>query len=1331
MILRIGKKAIISVLLILTLCVVSGGLIHTLSDQNQMSHIATAADKDASKDEKKKKKDKKTQSSYASKIFDKTDKNQSMMYFNSQTSAGVPTVQSTIAEDGGKENGESYAAFLSTLGTWNLYNTYTSQIDAGVGIVGAFIRFVVGVIVLACLYIMEGIDGLLQITAKLVDHINIFSYLVNDQGNIPKKNPLHILQPIVDLYRQFNIIAKMFVAIFLGFILFRVATLGTKVPKGRYLGKGLTKVFIAMLSVAIVPLALSGFFSVFSDMIKSDKGYAKSSVDSIPSRYIIDTRSYIDKSLTSLKGKKNNSALNGGFVLLHDHKDMPTTRKEVKKKIPTKDLVQYLNTGNKDGKGNPSGKELTWKWMTGKTFTADDVDSMYSLSKDDKSGWWAMWENDEKRAFQFKLAYGPDSVKTFDGKDPFSLDLNGVSIQSASLAGNGPMGVALNGIKMNVVVVGTTFVCVTLIFSIFRALIKSLGLIVSNLGLASFGSPQGIFGIIATLIMLIVSWISALMILPLFSSITDQVDSLITSGINDQFDMHGLGKQTISTAGLIFTMWFSAIFTIKGRGSLMKGIQDFFKSVIDRVSSYTGTRPTGKNKGAEALSQMNDADQAGYQNNLDRMSAPLSKSKDAIGGLPAAAMGYGAGKFSDAAKSIKDKGAEAGHSGFSKAKEAANNLKNRMTSDEEVNESDSQGNDIQDQFSKGFNAMAGNGISNMQKNMDDQEKSVDKAQANQQELDNAREGLEDAKNHYDDLEKNGASKSDLIQAQDDIDKAQDRYDQALANSQSSARDMAGTGISAEGIAEGKKSTASDFQQANRDVANAKNDLEALKQERKQMENDNATPEELAGIDQNINQAQDRLATAQDRQALAKSAYSASIGNAQNEKDGRNDVVAARQAEREAQRNVESAMETGNLSPKTQNTVRQTAGAMAGSVNALKDSAQNDLTKAETARGALKYMANNHNQAFTGSDKEGYASFVEQAGTSVSEAKQQLAEGKKNGASKSQIASLSQRVMDANKMQASAQTVMDAINTGRVSDQALTAQQQIVQSVANEQSLAEQEMANLNQASGNGETISRGTYNRAQSNLTASNQKMNIANKALSSLHAMKAAGTNSLSGSEMDQAQKRVERQIKDAQSKHATLNDASNAINHVNTGGSITRDNLLKIVNGQKMAQQSTSASTEAKRAEFNQIGGKLANLKTQLANGKPVSHEVQRMQNNYNRIEQELSKAENQDKAMRTSGQTFRSAGRTMISNLNDAKEDLKVKQNVKVERENNYSELLKTGGYTKEQLNEFKKDIGNQRTGLEREGRNYARERQERLSKIQSNMDRASSIMKDSNR
>lgn len=122
---------------------------------------------------KKVKKDKETNRSYASKLFDETDKNQSMMYFNSQTSSGVPTVESTISKDSGKQNGESYAAFLNTLGKWNIYNTYTSQLDAGVGIVGKIMRGSVGVVILGCLYLMDGLDGLLQITADLVGYLNV------------------------------------------------------------------------------------------------------------------------------------------------------------------------------------------------------------------------------------------------------------------------------------------------------------------------------------------------------------------------------------------------------------------------------------------------------------------------------------------------------------------------------------------------------------------------------------------------------------------------------------------------------------------------------------------------------------------------------------------------------------------------------------------------------------------------------------------------------------------------------------------------------------------------------------------------------------------------------------------------------------------------------------------------------------------------------------------------------------------------------------------------------------------------------------------------------
>lgn len=51
----------------------------------------------------------------------------------------------------------------------------------------------------------------------------------------------------------------------LGFILFRVAIMGTKVSKGRYLGRGLSKVVIGILAATVAPLALSAFL-VFSQI---------------------------------------------------------------------------------------------------------------------------------------------------------------------------------------------------------------------------------------------------------------------------------------------------------------------------------------------------------------------------------------------------------------------------------------------------------------------------------------------------------------------------------------------------------------------------------------------------------------------------------------------------------------------------------------------------------------------------------------------------------------------------------------------------------------------------------------------------------------------------------------------------------------------------------------------------------------------------------------------------------------------------------------------------------------------------------------------------------
>ncbi|EVX61262.1 hypothetical protein, partial [Staphylococcus aureus] len=248
----------------------------------------------------------------------------------------------------------------------------------------------------------------------------------------------------------------------------------------------------------------------------------------------------------------------------------------------------------------------------------------------------------------------------------------------------------------------------------------------------------------------------------------------------------------------------------------------------------------------------------------------------------------------------------------------------------------------------------------------------------------------------------------------------------------------------------------------------------------------------------------------------------------------------------------------------------------------------------------------------------------------------------------------------------------------------------------------------------------------QSNLNTANQRAQVANKTLSSLHAMKAAGTNQLSGSQMDRAVQQAEQQISEAQNRHNTLKEASNAINHVNTGGQINRDNLMKIVNGQKLVQQASSQRADLKRSEFKKVDTKLATLKSQLANGKPVGLEVQRMQNNYDRIEKELIQIENQEKAVRSSGRTFKNTGRSMVNNLKVAQENLVEKQNLKVSRETEYQEILKTGGYTQEQLANLSKEANNNRVKLEKHGNNYARERKNEVAKIQAELNRADSIM-----
>src|SRR5699024_94788 len=144
----------------------------TIQDNNKhMSQIVHAADDDKDKDKDKDKdddtKDDKIKQSYASKLFDASkSKNQSLMYYKNQTKAGAPTVESVIDDESENKTGEAYASFLKAQNKWNLYKTYTSQLDTGTGIIRQIIKWLFGGALLICLYLMDAVDGLIKIIGE-------------------------------------------------------------------------------------------------------------------------------------------------------------------------------------------------------------------------------------------------------------------------------------------------------------------------------------------------------------------------------------------------------------------------------------------------------------------------------------------------------------------------------------------------------------------------------------------------------------------------------------------------------------------------------------------------------------------------------------------------------------------------------------------------------------------------------------------------------------------------------------------------------------------------------------------------------------------------------------------------------------------------------------------------------------------------------------------------------------------------------------------------------------------------------------------------------------
>lgn len=462
--------------------------------------------------------------------------------------------------------------------------------------------------------------------------------------------------------------------------------------------------------------------------------------------------------------------------------------------------------------------------------------------------------------------------------------------------------------------------------------------------------------------------------------------------------------------------------------------------------------------------------------------------------------------------------------------------------------------------------------------------------------------------------------------------------------------------------------------------------------------------------------------------MAKQAHQANVGNAQAEKDFRNDLVAARQGEREAVRMLESAKQTGNLSSDQQSNLRSKANAISPEIENLQSQAKSELHEAQTAQGALEFMSQNHNQAFTADDVGNFQKFADSSSDQVQVAKQNLEQAKANKQPKSEINRLNEQLMNANRANASAQTVMNAIGSGSANAEAITAQEQIVQTSMEQQKQAQASLQNV-QAQAAGGNVSRTAYNQASNDAKVATQNADIAKKTLSGLYAMKAAGSNSLTENAMDNTKSNVANQIKQAETKVDTLGNATKAIENVTSGGAITKEGTAQLVEAQQIAQTTAAAKTAKAKSTYNDLSKRLVNLKSQLANGKPVSGEVKRMQTNVEQAEKVLTQAENKERSIRQTGSTFRQTGRTILTNIEKAENEVQNKKVTSQRRDKAYNNVLKTGGYTSEQLSQFKNNISSDREKFKENGRIFKRERGQRLNNVNDKFKKADDVMKSS--
>lgn len=1186
-------------------------------DKKESSDGDSEGKKKKSSDGEEEKNDEDMSRSYASFIFDSTDKNQAIFYFASDAPNGSPSVEtvvnyaahheklnklqkgtSMIKEFAGAEDkdkftrrggeGVKYATFLKTLHDWNLYHTYTNQIEVGAGVLGKLFVAAYGGFLLGLVWLAKMLDQLLILFAHLVQRLNIFTYLAPN-GKLPDDSMIKGLQPLLDLFHGASQIAMIILALGLAFAML-ITLMGVgkaSQSKGKYFLSSFTKKMIQAFAIIGLPFMMAGFFAAFADAIlqgenpdKEGTTYIKSSIKDIPKNYIVDTEGWVNHSIKTAADPDNvnKPQMNDGYVLIRPKGTPESGRQSVLKNYPSPDYVKRINTlgGNK-----VTGEELLNKWRNADTFTPNDLDSMYQISKKDKKSW---FDKDEKRLFQFKLAPESDKVKVFSGKDGvISLDLNEVSIRSASLAGNSAFGVFLNGALMGIQMTCTVYVALALMFSIFAGAYKSIITIATNISLAQLGSMKRLVAVFAAFIMLVVTFFTSILLISLYTSLTAGLTSSITKSVEQALpkDTSGVMQHFISAFISAFIYLFGVTIVFKMRHAIVQGVQEFFTNIMNAIGLDISGKHSGvKHPAARAMEGVADASDDGEG---------FAKTGVAATSAGVGAMGMSAAKgLTDKDKSASEKAKDAFKAGSNAfASKASGQLASY------ANDKDNQNltGRIAGQLSEGIDAM-NDKIQNG--NEDDvieaQEKATDDADKKVSDAEAAREKLDELKDKRDEAEANDASQEELEAMDAKIADQQDKVDELEKDEADAIKDMNKTGAAQELANESAEQTDQDRKDAEQALAKAERDLEDLENEREMAEANGATQEELDDMDKEIEQARNRVDDAQEKLDMINNRGDGVI-DSNNINDQENDVLANKQNERDKKAALDEAMESGNLSQNEVNEMKDIADSYSTELENQDKELSNDLSNEKEKLAAMNRVGEN-GQSFTQDDIDAQDKAVEAASQNLSDKENKLQDLKNSNASKDSIKKAEKEVNDAKETLANEQEIQNAMKDASFDNADRSVQESHVNALAKDHKAAQQRAENLKQQKANGGNVSDSEIEAAENEAIA-----------LKSQHASAKSMLNNMQASNNGKASAITPKMVNQ---QKAHVSDLSS---QVNVQKQRVADLKQRQANGENISQSTISQAEkglQAKQARLNTANNLLSTMQSKQQNAGKVTSQA-----------------------------------------------------------------------------------------------------------------------------